>query len=80
MYRIIFLLITIWTEIEAYGLMIDSVIAVLPRGKIYLYATFEHTRFCIFYSRFLIIASYRSKCSASKLLTKDLIEHEVFSS
>ena len=28
-----------------------------------------------FQSLFLIIASYRSKCSASTLLTNDLIEH-----
>lgn len=35
MYRIIFLPIIIWTEIEAYGLMIDSVIAARLREKIY---------------------------------------------
>lgn len=34
MYRLIFLLIIIWTEIEAYGLMIDNVFAVRQREKI----------------------------------------------
>lgn len=47
MCRVIFLLIIIWTKIYTYGLMINSVVEIQRREKIYLPALLRAERFVI---------------------------------